>query len=404
VSEANGTGLILNLIPFMRIGIDCRTILNPERGEGAGVGHYTYQLVRHLIMADKANDYFLFFDRTVQAKRLNKFKKDNVFIKFFPFIQYKKFMPGGYSHFLISAFISRFKLDVFHSPTLNLPPSYRGRTVVTAHDLAIYKFPEFYTDKQTALLKSIIPRAVQQAKKIIAVSKSTKKDLGEFFVAEKDKITVVYHGVDERFFKNSGAAETERVKQKFGIKNEYLLFLGTLEKRKNIVRIIEAYERLRDRWSALPLNLKDGYQLVLAGSPGHGFKEIKTKIDESKYKNDILISGYIPADDVDPLYEGAKVFVFPTLYEGFGLPVIEAMADGLAVITSNVSSLPETAGDNAILVDPYNVAEIFQAMFDVLTKPNLRKTLGRDGVKRAHLFDWSKTAKETLGVYRQAVK
>jgi glycosyltransferase involved in cell wall biosynthesis len=387
----------------MRIGIDCRTILNPEKGEGAGVGHYTYQLVRHLLAIDKENDYFLFFDRTVEKQRLNKFKQKNVSINFFPFIQYKKFMPGGYSHFLISAFISRFKLDVLHSPTLNLPPSYRGNTVVTAHDLAVYKLPELYTKKQIALLKSIVPSTVTQANKIIAASESTKKDLVDIFGVEKNKITVIYHGVDKRFSAKSGDVEVKRVKSKLHLQGNYLLFLGMLEKRKNIIRIVEAFERLKDKLS----ETSDGtnnYQLVLAGPPGHGFQEIKNKIKQSKYKNQILTVGYIQPDDLDPLYEGARVLVFPTLYEGFGLPVIEAMANGLPVITSNISSLPEAADDQALLVDPYNVSEIFHALWNVLTDVSLWRRLSQGGVKRADGFDWTKTAQETLRAYRQVAR
>ena len=387
----------------MRIGIDCRTILNPEKGEGAGVGHYTYQLVRHLLTIDKENNYFLFFDRTVEKRRLDKFKQKNVSINFFPFIQYKKFMPGGYSHFLISAFVARLKLDVFHSPTLNLPPSYRGNTVVTAHDLAVYKLPELYTKKQIALLRSIVPAAVHQAKKIIAASQSTKKDLSETFGAEQHKITVVYHGVDKRFFTKSGEAEARRVKNKLHLEDNYLLFLGTLEKRKNIIRIIEAYERLKEKLSKTKSEQKD-YQLVLAGSPGHGFRDIKDKIEQSKYKNKILMTGYIQPDDLDPLYEGAKILVFPTLYEGFGLPVIEAMANRVPVITSNISSLPETADAQALLVDPYNVADIFQALWNLLTDVSLWRKLSQGGIKRAAQFDWTTTATETLRVYRQAAK
>lgn len=134
-------------------------------------------------------------------------------------------MPGGYSHFLISAFISRFKLYVLHSPTLNLPPSYRGNTVVTAHDLAVYKLPELYTKKQIALLKSIVPSTVTQANKIIAASESTKKDLVDIFGVEKNKITVIYHGVDKRFSAKSGDVEVKRVKSKLHLQGNYLLFL-----------------------------------------------------------------------------------------------------------------------------------------------------------------------------------
>lgn len=381
----------------MRIGIDCRTILNPEKGEGAGIGHYTYQLVRHLLKIDKKNDYFLFFDRTVQERRLVKFKQENVRIKFFPFIQYAKFMPGGYSHFLASAFLGRHKLDVFHSPTLSLPQSYRAPSVVTAHDLTVYKFPKLYTDKQSTFLKTIIPLAVKQAKKIIAVSQSTKKDLSEIFGVENEKIKVIYHGLDERFFRKSKSEEIDNIKTKFKIKSNYLLFLGTLESRKNIIRIIEAYERLREK-----INYQ--YQLVLAGAPGFNFKEIKQKIDKSKYKEDIILPGYIKADDLDPLFEKAKIFVFPTLYEGFGLPVLEAMANGVPVVTSNISSLPEIAEGNAILVDPLNVADITQALFDLLTKPELWQKISQCGKERAKKFNWDKSAQETLNLYQETIK
>lgn len=381
----------------MRIGIDCRTILNPEKGEGAGIGHYTYQLVRHLLKIDKKNDYFLFFDRTVQERRLAKFKQENARIIFFPFIQYTKFLPTGYSHFLVSAFLARQKLDVFHSPTLSLPQSYRAPSVVTAHDLTVYKFPDLYTDKQSSLLKTIIPQAVRQAKKIIAVSQSTKKDLGEIFGVESERIKVIYHGLDERFFRKSDPKVIKDIQKKFNISNDYLLFLGTLESRKNIIRIIEAYERLREK-------INYSYQLVLAGAPGGNFNEIKKRIDESKYREDILLPGYIEADDLDPLFEGAKIFVFPTLYEGFGLPIIEAMANGVPVVTSNISSLPEIAEGNAVLVDPFNVAEITQAIFDLLTKPDMSQEFSQHGKEKAKEFDWQKTAKETLTIYQEAIK
>ncbi|MGC9048848.1 MAG: glycosyltransferase family 4 protein [Patescibacteria group bacterium] len=388
----------------MRIGIDARTILNPEKGEGAGIGHYTYQLIRHLLKIDKKNDYFLFFDKTVQNRRLAKFKQENVRVGFFPFIQYAKFLPGGYWHFLASAFLTRHRLDVFHSPTLNLPQSYRAPTVVTAHDLTVYKFPELYnTKKQRTILKSTIPQAIKMAKKIIAVSYSTKKDLGEIFGVESEKVRVIYHGVDERFFRKSDSATIEKIKMKFGIKNDYLLFLGTLESRKNIFRIIEAYERLRDKISSLEHPIAN-IQLVLAGAPGFNFKKIDEKISHSKYKEDIILPGYIEADDLDPLFEGAKVFVFPTLYEGFGLPVIEAMANGVPVITSNISSLPEIAEERAILVDPLNVAEISQAMFDLLTRQDLWQKLSQLGKEKAKEFDWQKTAAKTLEVYKEATE
>jgi len=401
----------------MRIGIDARTILNPEKGEAAGIGHYTYQLIRHLLEIDKENDYFLFFDKTVQQKRLKKFEQENVRFRFFPFISYNRFLPSTYRNFLTTAFISRENLDIFHSPIPSLPQGYKAPTVITVHDLTIYKFPELYTNKEIMLLKLVIPKAIEMAGGIIAVSQSTKKDLGEIFGISTKKIEVIYHGIDSRFFRKCNTEEVDKVKKKYGITKDYLLFLGTLEPRKNILRIVEAYERLRDRLVELPqLSLKDplkkeslknysvDYQLVLAGQPGTHFKSIQERIKKSKYKDDIILPGYIDADDLDQLFEGAKIFVFPTLYEGFGIPVIEAMANGIPVVTSNVSSLPEIAEGKAILVNPFNVAEISQAIFDLLTNNKLYNEISQKGREKAKEFNWEKTARETLNFYKEIAK
>jgi len=400
----------------MRIGIDCRTILNPEKGEGAGIGHYTYQLVRHLLKVDKTNTYVLLFDRTVQKRRLDRFKKKNAFIKFFPFIQYTRLMPMRYAHFLASAFLAREKLDVFHSPTPSLPLSYRGPSVVTAHDLAIYKFPELYTAKQNFLLKTDIPNAVQKAKKIITPSFSTAKDLGEIFGISSKKIKVIFHGLDKRFFERMSADRIEKVKGKYGIKGEYLFFIGTLDSRKNICRIIEAYERLRDKiiqgpkaFSGVVSRPREArspflkYKLVLAGDRGFKFEEIEKKIASSHYRKDIILPGYIEADDLDALFEGAKLFVFPSLYEGFGLPVIEAMANGTPVVTSNISSLPEVAEEHALLVDPYDTADIAQAMVALLTDTRLHQDLARAGRTHVRQFTWEKCARATIKVYQEVL-
>jgi glycosyltransferase involved in cell wall biosynthesis len=382
----------------MRIGIDCRTILNHEKEKGAGLGHYTYQLVRYLLKIDKDNDYFLFFDKTVKERRLKKITQQNVRFVFFPFIYYTNFIPDKYADYLLSAFFDRYRLDVLHSPTLNLPQFYKGKAIVTAHDVGVLKFPEFYPDKERSNLRKSILRAVKLAKRIIAVSQATKKDLENLLDVESEKIKVIYQGLDERFFKKTNPEIIEKVKKKFKIKDDYILYLGTLEPRKNILRIIEAFERLKEKI----LKIKDlKIQLVLAGAPGFSFKDIYERINLSKYKEDIILPGYIDPDDLDPLFEGARIFIFPSFYEGFGLPVIEAMAKGVPVIASNIEAIYEIVKDNAILVDPLNIAEISRAMFDLLTNNELWKKFSFLGKERAKDFDWFKTARETLALYQE---
>ncbi|MDD5625962.1 MAG: glycosyltransferase family 1 protein [Patescibacteria group bacterium] len=383
----------------MRIGIDCRTILNPEKNIGGGVGHYTYQLVRHLLKIDKKNTYVLFFDRSVQKRRLAKFKQSNVLIRFFPFVQYTRLMPKSYTNYLISAYLNKEELDVFHSPTLSLPFSYKKPCVVTAHDLAIYKFPEFYSDKHNVLSKTEIPTAIKDAKKIITASHSTAKDIHETFGTSIDKIKMVIHGLDERFFDKQSEDSIQKIKSKYGIKKDYLLFLGTLDLRKNIIRIISAYERLREKMKS---NSLPDIQLVLAGAKGFKFHDIEKKISASKYKKDIILPGYIAADDLNPLFGGAKVFVFPSFYEGFGLSILEAMANGIPVVTSNVSAMPETAGGHAVLVDLYDVSQINEALYRLLTNKELRDKLSEEGKRYAQKFNWDKTAEETLKIYKEA--
>ena len=398
----------------MRIGIDCRTILHPEKGEGAGIGHYTYQLVRHLLKIDKKNTYFLFFDRSVQKRRIDKFKQKNVFIRFFPFSQYKQLMPAGLTHLLVDATLDGEKLDVFHSPTLSLPRSYQGLSVVTVHDLAFYKFPELTPPQKSHALKTIIPNVLKEAKKVIAVSKSTAKDLQEIFNLDTKKIEVIYHGVDQRFFKKRTLSEIKKIRQKYKVNKKYLFFLGTLEAKKNVIRIIEAYERFRDGLArALPglekkikidQNVFSKYQLVLAGARGFDFKKIKKKISNSEHKKDIILPGYVEADDLGLLFSGASLFLFPSLYEGFGLPILEAMAKGIPIISSNISSISETTQGTAILVDPYNVAQIAQAIYTLLGDKTLQKRLTTKGQRRVKSFTWEKCAGKTLGVYKQINK
>lgn len=385
----------------MRIGIDCRTILNPERGEAGGIGHYTYQLVRYLLKNDRKNHYVLFFDRSVKEKKIQKFRKKNTTIRYFPFSQYKKFLPLVCSHFLVTAFISREKLDVFHSPSSSLPRFYKGLSIVTLHDLTIFKKPEYFPESQYKAAKEAVPRYLKQVKKVITPSESTKRDLIKLFKANKDKIEVIPHGVDERFFKKESPKKINKIRKKLGISQDYILYLSILSPRKNILRIVRAFEKLKKEKRGQQ-NVFKNYQLVLAGKQLLKFKNTLKKIEESEFKKDIILPGYIDPEDIGPLYKGAKVFLFPSLYEGFGLPILEAMAEGIPVITSNVSSMPEVADEAALLVNPNKVLEIYQGLVKLITNKKLAKKLSIKGIKRAKKFSWDKTAKKTLLVYYQA--
>ena len=222
----------------MRIGIDCRTILNPKRGESGGVGHYVYQLIRHLLKIDNKNEYFLFFDYRIKKKKLKKFFQKNVKIIFYPFFLYSKFVPSSFSYHLLEASIKKEKIEVFHFPYIPSPPKkINVKTVATIHDLSLLRLPNLFSKKEVEKEKKELSFILPFIDRIIAVSESTKKDLINLFNLPPEKVKVIYHGLDKRFFQKPSKSEIDEVKKKYKIKGDYILFVSPLEKRKNILHI-----------------------------------------------------------------------------------------------------------------------------------------------------------------------
>jgi len=383
----------------MRIGIDARTILNPEKGDAIGVGHYTYQLIRHLLEIDKENEYVLFFDFRVREKDVKKFSQPNVKIRFYPFSDYKKYLPGVYNEILGSAILNKEKLDLIHttSHTSRIPVSYRGKTIVTIHDLAVYKLNDVFPSLFQAKNKALISLMVSKAEKVIAVSQSIKNDLQSILKCPEDKIEVIYSGFDKRMFENP-EMDRQKVLDKYAIKDKYLLFLGTLEPSKNIVRLLEAFKIFKEK------NKKDkvsgDYKLVLAGKRGWLAKEYKQIAKDLGLSKDIIFTGYVIGDDLVPLFHNADFFVMASLYEGFGTTVLEAFATGTPAIVSNVSSIPEIAGDAAELVNPMDVQNIAEAMIKLSRSEELKNAYREKGRRQLEKFNWEKCAWETLEVYK----
>ncbi|MFA6973346.1 MAG: glycosyltransferase family 1 protein [Parcubacteria group bacterium] len=387
----------------MKIGIDARTILNPEKGEAIGVGHYTFQLIRHLLEIDQENEYVLFFDFRVREKDVKKFSKPNVKIKFYPFSDYKKYLPGAYNEILGTATLAKEELDVIHttSPMSRIPASYRGKTIVTFHDLAPYKVPEAFQQLKRTKARTLLSLMASKADKIIAVSNSTKKDVEEIFKTPEDKTTVIYSGFDKRF-SDASAVAREKVLEKYEIKDKYILFLGTLEPVKNIGRLFEAFKIFKD--SCKRENIGCDYKLVMAGKNGWLAKEYKQMAKDLGIVKDVIFTGYIIGDEMVPLFKNADFFVMPSLYEGFGTTVLEAFATGTPAIVSNVSSIPEIAGDAAEFVDPKNAQSIADAMIKFAKDENLKNSYREKGKIQVDKFNWEKCARETLAVYKSFEK
>ena len=378
----------------MKIGIDCRTILNPKLGERAGVGHYTHYLVKNIIKCDTQNEYVLFFDW--RFRDMKEFERKNVTVKNFPFSQYNKYLPFAYSHMLISAYLVKEGLDLFHSPISSLPLTYPKKSIITVHDLAIYKNPAWFPS-QIFSTKLLVPQSLRKADKIIAVSESTKKDLKQIFNIPSKKIKVIYEGatIEKISVKNKRIDNLKR----FKLWPKFILFVGTLTPRKNIVNLIRAYKQL--------LKMEPGfaeYQLVLAGGKGYQNDKVFNEIKEQKLKKQVRYLGYVTHNQKMELMKKATCFVFPSSYEGFGLPVAEAMALGTPVITSKVSSLPEVAGKAALLVDPEHDHEIAKALKKVLSDKKLQARMIEKGKKQVKLFSWEQSAQETIQVYNSLKK
>ncbi len=385
----------------MKIGIDARTILNPKKGESIGVGHYTYQLIRHLLEMDKKNEYVIFFDSNVRQKDVRKFTKKNTKIVFYPFSDYKKYMPGAYNEILGAATLSRENLDVLHvtSTETRIPATYKGKVVVTLHDLGIYKVPEVYK-KSTRVKASIVKKfMLKKADHIIAVSEAIKEDVKNIYTAAAEKSTVVYSGVDKRFFEEC-PANCKIVPKKFGITKKYILFLGTIEPSKNITRLLHSFALFKE--SRIKKSGKEicDYQLLIAGKRGWLSSDIKHIVKDLQLTKDVRFSGYIIGDELVPLFKNAEFFVLPSLYEGFGTTILESFATELPAIVTNAGSAPEIASNAAKLVNPIDIKEIASAMTEFAEDENLREEYKLKANKRVKEFNWDKTAEKTLEIYK----
>jgi len=375
----------------MRIGIDCRTILDPDHGEKAGVGHYTYYLLKYLLKLDKTNQYVLFYDHRSTA--VQQLQRKNVELVRFGYSKYKKYLPYAYAHVYLAQVLHRAKLDLFHAPANVFPLQYKQPTVVTVHDLAIYQHPEWFPPKQNFAINTLVPKSIAAAAQIIAVSQSTADDVIERFHVPQHKISVVYEGYEPS--KLPTKLQVHATLKKLHLSDRYFLYIGTLEPRKNIAGLIAAFDHLVQRRPKRYRNT----QLVLAGAKGFHFEDNYQAIQAAKFGR-IRYVGYVSAQTKLALLAGAQAFVFPSLYEGFGLPVVEAMACGVPVITSQVSSLPEVVGKAAVLVKPTVQTDLENA-FDKVMVPATQERLRALGKIQAAQFSWERCAQETLDVYKK---
>ena len=361
-----------------------------------GVATYVRNIVRALARLDDRNQYRL-IGRPERLREFGDLPPNFVAIPY----ALAETTPRDYFHF--QHIIRRHACDLVHVPHLFWVPQYMPcRYVVTVHDLLDHLYPAGGSAWKRWMQSYMTRRTIARAARILAVSNSTKSDLMRLFHVPESKIAVVYNAIDERFRCGHASAEDKQlIAERYQVNYPFLLYAGNIKPHKNLGRIIEAFAALKAE-----LEKEDRYadlKLIIIGDELSKHPDLRRTVIKAGVQNDVRFLGFVPIDVLRIFYDAAKIFVFPSLYEGFGLPPLEAMATGTPVVTSNASSLPEVVGNAAVLVNPENVFEIMRALHRVLLDQPLRDRLKERCYQQAQRFSWDIAAQRTLKVYEQAV-
>lgn len=372
----------------MTIGVDARVL---QDSRYSGVSGYTNELLQAILQQDKHNRYVLFFNGFKNYHQpLPEFNQANVWSaqRRFPnkFLNYGLFKTFRWP---VTKLVGQ-RLDLWWQPHFNhlaLPKSLP--LVLTVHDLSFWRYPEFFSARKNFWHRSVnLPKLLGRADQLIAISEHTKRDLINLAAVSEQKIQVISSGLSPACqYLSKDDLRVFKVKHKYQLPERFILFVGTLEPRKNLPGLILAYNELRRQNPQL-----SDVQLIIIGANGWKYQEIYQLAQSSPYYHDIKFLGYLNETEKIWLYNLATVFAFPSFYEGFGFPPLEAMACGLPVVCSFASSLPEVAGEAAIMVDPYNPQSLAAAMVQVLNSSELQEQLRAKGLEAVKKFSWQKTA------------
>lgn len=389
----------------MRIGIDCRMYSS----HFTGIGRYVYELTENLFKLDHKNEYVLFFNEPEYSTFRPPAKNVTKVLVNAPHYSLKE-----QTSFL--KILNRHRLDLMHFTHFNRPIFYSRPSVVTIHDLTLHFYPgkkmnaPWYRFAYNLTIKT----AIKKAKNVIAVSNNTKKDIQDLFKTPSEKIQVIYEGVNQDFFPIKNQQIIQKVLTQYQLNKPYLLYTGVWRSHKNLQNLLKAFHILKNEYefdghtrseaqcaNNQPCPADAGLRLVITGRKDPVYApEIEQQAQSLQLENDIIFTGLIDEQDLVPLYNGATVYVFPSLYEGFGLPPLEAMQCGVPVAASKSSSVPEVCGEgNALFFDPEKPADMAEKIFAILSQPTLRQTLISRGLERVKQFSWKKMAEETLEIY-----
>ena len=376
----------------MRIGIDASLLLR----ERSGIAQYIHHLVSALGKIDSHNQYILGF---MSAKRgrleIPSYGYSNFSSSTVALSSRQLQIATGLGRWGLPALCYPFdEVDIVHWPNYLFLPGVNGKQIVTICDLTFLMFPDQHPWFRAKGLAWAVRRSVAEADAVMVISECTKRDAMKYLSVPESKIRLTYCGTSSRFQPISSEQRSSVLKKYELPTDGYLLNVGNIEPRKNLVRLVEAYALLKKRTTCQ-------FPLVLAGGAGWKNSEVYKRIEDMAMADAIRLIGYVPDEDLPAVMSGATLFLYPSLYEGFGLPPLEAMACGTPVVASNTSSLPEVVGDAALTVDPYDVEGLAKAMEQLLNDEELRNEMRTRGLARAKLFSWERTARETLKVYEE---
>jgi len=377
----------------MKIAIDAR------KWRDYGIGTYVRNVVRHLALIDRETTYFLFCNEADESTLRDLAEN------FVPVVEH----AAGYSlaeHISIPRKLRQLGADLYHSPHYVLPLLCPKAAVVTIHDCIHLLFPEYLPNRMAKRYAWFMMRnAVHRSELILTVSEASRHDILSFYPeADPEKLQVVPNSIDEAILEDPGEEEMERVRERYQIRGRFVLYAGNIKPHKNLARLIAAFGLLKQRGG------HEDVKLLIIGDEVNRYGSLRRSVEAAGVRQDVRFFGFVPDHTLSALYRLASVFAFPSLYEGFGLPPLEAMACGTPVVTSRISSLPEVVGNAAVLVDPYSVEDIAAGLERVLGDADLRASLVQRGRARVQDFSWQRSARaihsgymKVLGVTHPAV-
>lgn len=370
----------------MNIGIDARAA---RWYRGTGIGTYTYQLIYNINLIDKLNRYLLFLpDENISD--LNP--GDNIDIRLISEDRRENF----WEEIDIPNILTNTGMDIYHVPQngIGLPREKTSPFVITLHDVIPFIMPETVGPQYLKIYTKEIPEIIPLCDGIITVSEFSKQDIIKSLGFPEDKIFVTHLAAEDIYYPQNKTLCKNFVKENYKIEENFILYVGGFSPRKNITGLIQAFSKIKPK-------LKKKYKLVILGKKGRSYYDYRDLAYELGLKEDVIFTGYVPVEELPVFYNAASVFCYPSFYEGFGLPPLEAMACGTPTIASNVTSIPEILGDDALYIKPENIDDIAEKLLMLIEDEKLRIEMSFKGLRRSAMYSWKKTAVETINAYRQ---